>query len=274
MLRCRINSFNSSPSFVTGQLVQKRWKSLRECFRREFKSQKGKSGDGATSKRKYIYFDQLLFLASTFNERETTSNYSVSENNEDNDHSECDIPTSGAENICQRPEKQRKTTDRPKKSYEEQLIDVLKSKANEDVDEDKAFLMSLLPKLGKFNEEQRFEAQMEIMKVIRNVQLKGQTIANVPSRSIEPTIHQHPQQQQIVYGQTPMNQQQLCKINPSIEGFMRPSDDYSGFQHPQQSRHYGKTGQVIAQAQSPFTTNVVSPSQWSVDSEGSELLDI
>ena len=105
--------------------------------------------------------------------------------------------------IPERPHKQRKAKGYPKKGYEEELIVILKEKSKEDCDEDKAFLMSLLPKFKKFNDEQRFEAQMEIMKVMRKVQLmpaQGPSTSyhgNVPSTSnfqpyvASPGIPQH-----------------------------------------------------------------------------------
>ena len=41
-----------------------------------------------------------------------------------------------------------------------------------DVDEDKCFLLSLLPSFRQFNEEQKFLARMEILKIMRHVKLQ------------------------------------------------------------------------------------------------------
>jgi hypothetical protein len=41
-----------------------------------------------------------------------------------------------------------------------------------DVDEDKCFLLSLLPSFRQFNDEQKFVARMEILKIMRYVKLK------------------------------------------------------------------------------------------------------
>ena len=102
----------------------------------------------------------------------TTSNYSAAHDDQEEKHGEGDtLSNSTSADIPERPNKQRKTKKCPKKCFEEELIDVLKGKTKEDCDEDKIFLMSLLPKFKKFNDEQRFEAQMEIMKAMRRVHL-------------------------------------------------------------------------------------------------------
>jgi len=41
-----------------------------------------------------------------------------------------------------------------------------------DVDEDKCFLLSLLPSFRQFNDEQKFLARMEILKIMRHVKLQ------------------------------------------------------------------------------------------------------
>ncbi|MPD01349.1 hypothetical protein E2C01_096871 [Portunus trituberculatus] len=158
--------------YISGKQLQRRWKSLRECFRRELKLQQGSSGDGATKKRKYIYFDQLLFLTSTLTDRDTSFNYVAAQYEQDEEHEEGYTSSNSASaDVPKRSNEQRKSKEYPQKNYEEDLINILIEKTKEDCDEDKAFLMSLLPKFRKFNDEQRFEAQMEIMKVMRRVQL-------------------------------------------------------------------------------------------------------
>jgi hypothetical protein len=53
----------------------KKWHSLRSCFARELRLQKqGKSGSGTKKRRKYIYFEKLLFLLPSMENRETRSN--------------------------------------------------------------------------------------------------------------------------------------------------------------------------------------------------------
>ncbi|XP_064108274.1 uncharacterized protein LOC135216735 [Macrobrachium nipponense] len=167
------NYLTSETKKDKGLLLQRRWKSLRECFRRELKAQQGMPGDGGSNRKKYMHFDQLLFLISTLDERPACSNYSASQ---------CDLAEELGEGTIEvtppnletpeRPQEQSKTKDKAKKSYEKP-IDVLKNKAQEDTDEDEYFLMSLLPKFKKFNDDQRFEAQLEILKIMRGLQQRS-----------------------------------------------------------------------------------------------------
>jgi len=64
---------------------------LRTFFRRELSKQKhGKSGQAATKRRKYVFFDQLLFLLPAMEDRPTVSDCSPIDINEDQIGSEDD----------------------------------------------------------------------------------------------------------------------------------------------------------------------------------------
>ncbi|XP_044751845.1 uncharacterized protein LOC123311811 [Coccinella septempunctata] len=56
-----------------GNKIQNRWRNLKTCFRRELNKQKGSSGQAASKRKKYVYFDQLLFLLPTMEDRATVS---------------------------------------------------------------------------------------------------------------------------------------------------------------------------------------------------------
>ncbi|KAG8223732.1 hypothetical protein J437_LFUL003638 [Ladona fulva] len=57
------------------QKLQKKWKHLRTCFKREYDIQKQEpSGPGSKKRRKYLYYDQLLFLRGSVEVRPTSSN--------------------------------------------------------------------------------------------------------------------------------------------------------------------------------------------------------
>jgi hypothetical protein len=63
--------------------------SLRTCFRREFnKQRKGKSGQATNKHRKYVYFDQLLYLLPTMQDKETLSESSPPQEEEENSENE------------------------------------------------------------------------------------------------------------------------------------------------------------------------------------------
>nr|CAD7441566.1 unnamed protein product [Timema bartmani] len=166
-LVCAGRGYNTPYAFngeQTGREIQQRWRNLRTCFKRELNEQKkGKSGQAATKRRKYVYFDQLLFLLPTIEDRETVSNISsirgeAEENENDNRDDE-----EGNSNI-----KRAHPSD----------------KRSEEIDEDKSFLLSFVPSFKKLNADQKFEAKVEFLRVMRRIE-KGQpsTKPSTPSKS-------------------------------------------------------------------------------------------
>ena len=122
---------------------------MRDCFRRELHLQKQtKSGDPGTKRRKYMYFEQMLFLIPQTQDRATSSNYSpmtVSNGEEDTDERQEDEEGSNdgtAETYTCRKKQSERNTSR-KINYEQQLLDILKEKS-EHIDEDKTLLLSLV----------------------------------------------------------------------------------------------------------------------------------
>jgi hypothetical protein len=73
------------------QEVQRRWKNMRDCFRREIHLQnQTKSEEPGTKKQKYMYFERMLFLIPQTKYRTTSSNYlpmTVTNGEEDTDES-------------------------------------------------------------------------------------------------------------------------------------------------------------------------------------------
>jgi len=122
---------------------------MTDCFRRKLLLQKQtKSGEPGTKRRKYMYFEQMMFLIPQTQDRATTSNYSLmagSNGEEDTDEiREDEHGSSGGiseTSTCRK--KQRKSNNSRKINYEQQLLDILKEKS-ECTYEDKTFLMSLV----------------------------------------------------------------------------------------------------------------------------------
>lgn len=137
----------------TGKELQNRWRNLRTCFRRELSKQKlGKSGQAATKRRKYVFFDQLLFLLPTMEDRPTVSDCSPSNINEDKRGSEDDSEVVKETNTsvddspintlqAQKSASHGKSVAKKNPSYEESLLKILKEKKEEVIDEDKSFLL-------------------------------------------------------------------------------------------------------------------------------------
>jgi hypothetical protein len=59
-------------------------------------------------------------------------------------------------------------------SYEEALLQILRPKKfdDTDVDEDKCFLLTLLPSFRQFNDEQKLQVRTEILEIMLHVKLQ------------------------------------------------------------------------------------------------------
>ncbi|CAK1599247.1 unnamed protein product [Parnassius mnemosyne] len=104
-----------------GTQIQKKWRNLKDSFAKELAVQKkGKSGQGYKKRRPYVHFQALSFLVSQPLERETTSNISVEDSEEDSNNSV------ERENWKQaRKKTQARETDR-----NEELLDIIRQKKN------------------------------------------------------------------------------------------------------------------------------------------------
>lgn len=173
-----IKNWNMRPSEkeLKGKALQKKWKNLRSCFKREYNAQRRQSSEPREKKKrhKYMYFEQLSFLSDFVRGQRWSSNTEAKDSNEEEvsetDQMEDTLSDNEPCSAAQSKYKQVYT-----KSFEESLIHILREIRDEerDMDEDKYFLMSLLPSFKRFNDEQKFIARTEIMKVTRHVRLSG-----------------------------------------------------------------------------------------------------
>jgi len=151
--------------------MQRKWRNIRDNFRKELQLQKEvTSGQGAARKRrKYISFDQLLFLLPIMQQRHIpgkitpppSANESEPQDMTGNEIGEC----SHAKNATY----YRQQKKRSKTTYEKSLLETIKEKSRDDIDEDKYFLMSLVPSFKKLNDEQKFVAKVEFLNVMRRI---------------------------------------------------------------------------------------------------------
>lgn len=153
--------------FISGAEIQKKWKNLKDCFQREMAAQRNTtSGQGAKKRRRYVHFDELLFLVPFIKGRETSCSIASNENDVEQ---ECFGASNNTKNVTSvdewttpvRPNKSRSST----KSYEAELLSILKSKQEDN--EDKHFALMLVPMLGRLNDEQKHFAKVEILNVMR-----------------------------------------------------------------------------------------------------------
>ncbi|KDR20478.1 uncharacterized protein LOC110828962 [Zootermopsis nevadensis] len=149
---------------TAGNVIQRKWRNIRDNFRKGIQVQKKSTGQGARKRRKYVYFDQLLFLLPTLQERSSSGNENETEE---------DINTGrqvrGVTNANETNE--RRQSKRSKITYEESLLQIIKERNRDDIDEDKSFLLSLVPSFKKLSDEQKYIAKVEFLNVLRRVTL-------------------------------------------------------------------------------------------------------
>ncbi|KAL2716020.1 LOW QUALITY PROTEIN: flotillin-2 isoform X3 [Vespula squamosa] len=172
------NDLSTADKDEKNKQLQKKWKNLRTCFKREYDEQKSEMyGSGGKKRHKYLYFDQLLFLRDFIESRKISSNSestisnrndieNVIEETEDINHVSPVTSLKPTANVTKRKKISNNT-------FEESLLQMLREKNDEEkeIDEDKYFLLSLLPSFRKLNEEQKFIARIEIMNVMRRLRL-------------------------------------------------------------------------------------------------------
>lgn len=166
--------------FVSGLTLQKKWKGLRDGFVREMKKKKNApSGSGAASKTSYIYFNRLMFLERSVNNKSTESNISTDiEQNSSVDGEDVmrPPPTSG-------PSKKKKIS-----AADAEFLSIIQKNVlsgnqsrpciTEENDDDKLFCLSLHKELLKVPESNRLETKIALLHVLQNGQ---QGLSQTPS---------------------------------------------------------------------------------------------
>ncbi|KAF7381345.1 hypothetical protein HZH66_013739 [Vespula vulgaris] len=173
-----------------------KWRNIRDYFMKEFKLQLQKSlkPDSVRRKRKkYMYYDQLLFLMPTVENKlritNTAGNQCKSEESEGEGDNpvieESDVPlahavpslTTGREYVqtgasfkmCPRYPKQLCETSLT--SFDNEIHDILSSHSGQRVaideeDYDKMFLLSLLPTIRQIPEEKKLDVRIQMQQVL------------------------------------------------------------------------------------------------------------
>ncbi|XP_041987506.1 uncharacterized protein LOC121739218 [Aricia agestis] len=153
--------------------LQRKWKSLRDCFNREIGKQKN-SGD--RKRKKYIYFKKLSFLKCLRDDipNVPTSDDETSENDsgvEQQDKIEEKISSLEGPKKRKRDDKARQSIDKSEMQlFIEPEIDLSYSKCKcvkyEDPDRD--FLMSILPDVKKIHDDLKIDFKSQVLQIIKN----------------------------------------------------------------------------------------------------------
>lgn len=168
---------------------------MRSCFRRELSAQKNiPSGSGRKNKRKYIYFDSLLFLLP----------FTVVENNESSIEIEQSAETLNV--TVQSSETGTTDSKRPKTQpksktncYDEEYLEILRegnqlmknnnlrhSKSRTilgDMDEDESFLRSLLPYVKQFSSDQKLQLRIQLLQTVLNFKQSLSSSASIHNQT-------------------------------------------------------------------------------------------
>ncbi|XP_041982737.1 uncharacterized protein LOC121735848 [Aricia agestis] len=121
--------------------VKRRWRNLRVAFKRQVELNKKVKTGLETSKSQYIFFKDMEFL----------------------------LRTDGEKNL-------KSSSEGPsvKREIEVPVIDdVAQSSCAHDLDEDRHFVLSLIPTLKKLSDEDKLTTKMEILKVLRKASQKS-----------------------------------------------------------------------------------------------------
>lgn len=179
--------------FFTVKVIQRRWKNLRACFSRELRCQKDvKSGQAAPKRKRYVYFDKLLFLVPSMEPGRETSSNVTSLDEEAISENDSSTPA------ITRPTKEKKKN----KCYEESLLEILRDKTNHQniqtpPDPDNYFALSLVPLLKSIPPDQKIDAQIAILNTLKYYTPSSSNYNNYNSTAATYILPQ-PQQPRII----------------------------------------------------------------------------
>lgn len=116
----------------------------------------------------YVYFERLLLLASTLQAPEANVNHSTATYEDDEGDEEKDVGFASLDEPTEPP----KENDPPishKKIYDE-VPEVLKNKAHENIDKDMLFFLSLVPEFQTLEPDLQLDVKIELLQVIKRAQ--------------------------------------------------------------------------------------------------------
>lgn len=187
------DNFKSQKKLEYSHELQRRWKSLRTCFSREVNVQKKEKlkkeyHEGPVKKRKiYEYFNMMTFLLDSDISAEVPENDGGAKDSDDSHDVGDPLEDVKEEAIMYQNENAGNTshfeveTDtgilRPiyeerNQSFEGKILDMLKEIKKDEEDEDRQFMLSLVPCFRKLNARQKFEARIEILRTLKDITFK------------------------------------------------------------------------------------------------------
>ncbi|XP_072933075.1 uncharacterized protein [Epargyreus clarus] len=155
------DSYTKDVKELKVQELTRKWRNLRDTFKRHVDIEK-KNREGHNIKKKtYVYFKYMLFLLPHISPAEDTP----------------EEPLPELDEYFARKGKTKRSAPKPEKRKQAASSHAPPPKASKEedtIDEDKHFLLSLVPTFKKMSDEEKLMAKMGILKTIREVKFNKQ----------------------------------------------------------------------------------------------------
>lgn len=140
--------------------LQKKWRNLRDTFKRELELGRKQSEKRSGKKKEYVYFKYMAFLLPHMAEPEAEPCSARGAGDSS--------PPSGGDGYSPPPvkppkRKRKPVLDFPLVTPTDPVVEMV------DIDEDRHFLMSLIPSFKRMNDHEKLTAKVEILQVIKRV---------------------------------------------------------------------------------------------------------
>ncbi|OCT75290.1 hypothetical protein XELAEV_18030468mg [Xenopus laevis] len=165
--------------------VQKRWRSLKDCFRRELAAQRKarKSGSSPSKRKIYIYFDDLVFLLPTMEAKPASGNIYTDDSDDESTSGQvasCDLEELSQQSSINRAPKMpsgkhaKKLKNVPDSGADKETITIAESfkyvrekNYESDQDEDRLFLLSLVSEFKMIPQHRKTKAKIQILELLQ-----------------------------------------------------------------------------------------------------------
>ncbi|XP_064082595.1 uncharacterized protein LOC135198692 isoform X2 [Macrobrachium nipponense] len=209
-----------------------RWKSIRDCYTKDYKKFANKSSQGHRTKksRRYIFSKQLAFLRKVMKTKTSGSTASPLQDTDEGTESILDMSNAPGK-VHPLPFERVKRARSPAGGEAKQILDKRKrvSSSNEIVqakergknlsledrirqlieehgeqrnDEDKDFFMSMLPSVRRLNEDQKLEFRVQVLLALQNVRAGQRNLQSPWPQSSNPSCVLVQRSQASAVGQT------------------------------------------------------------------------
>ncbi|KAG8443392.1 hypothetical protein GDO86_011981 [Hymenochirus boettgeri] len=165
--------------------VQKRWRSLKDCFRRELTAQRKarKSGSSPCKRKIYIYYDDLLFLLPTMEAKPISGNADTDDSDDESTSGQaasCDIDELSQQSAinkapkCTSGKHAKKLKNVPETMADKETLTIAESlkyirekNYESDQDEDRLFLLSLVSEFKMIPLHRKTKAKIQILELLQ-----------------------------------------------------------------------------------------------------------